>query len=115
MKTVLLLTLLAGLAAFAALPAFSASPTSDTDFPCLLRDSEGNVVLATSSSEVTTKGGTTTMKCSAKGVTNTTGKTIHWSYSNTGYVCVAEAGETIDWKATLSTAGSVMLTCKIRN
>ena len=115
MKTALTVTLLAGLAAFAALPAFSGGSSAIEDFDCLLRDSEGNVVIAASSSEISTKGGVTNMKCSAKGVANTTGKTIHWNIGNTGFVCVAAAGETENWRATLSAAGNVTLTCKIRN
>jgi hypothetical protein len=118
MKGILGLALVAGLATFAAAPAFSDSDNAAIvakDGLCGLQDGDGNFVLTSSSIQVTNNGGVTTLVCKVKDVPNSTGSAVHYDFESTGFLCNTNGGQTEDWSETVSASGNATLVCRINN
>jgi hypothetical protein len=58
---------------------------------------------------VQTPSGRSNVTCTVTGVSNTTGRAVHWDFENTGNTC----GGGTDWKQTLSASGNAKLVCHI--
>ena len=85
------------------------------DFGCVLLDGDGNMVWASDSHAVIThsENGNRVLKCSVKGVDNSTGKAAHFDIENTGYVCNAYGVITREWRNMVSKKGNATLTCLV--
>jgi hypothetical protein len=85
------------------------------DFACGIPDGDGNFVITDASHSVQTQShnGNTVLKCSAKGVPNSTGKAVQWDYDSLGIPCGTLSGITNDWHATVSASGNATLTCTL--
>jgi hypothetical protein len=86
------------------------------DGGCGLLDGDGGFASASSDQAVITSSGNAILKCSVKGVANSTGQAVHYDSDNNplgpGIPCSSAAGGTIDWKEVVSAAGNATLTCK---
>src|SRR5262245_33727579 len=77
---------------------------------CTLFDGTGTLVAGTKFHAVVHK--TRSMaRCSAKGLTNTTGKAVRFNFANTGTQCQTPAGLTERWHETLSRKGRATIVC----
>jgi hypothetical protein len=85
------------------------------DQGCALLDGDGNSISTSESHAVITnsKNGNTLLKCSVKGVANSTGKAVHFDFDNTGITCATNSGSTENWHETVSASGNATLTCRI--
>ena len=85
------------------------------DFGCFLLDGDGHMAWTSSSHAVIANGenGNRVLKCSAKGLDNSTGKAAHFDLENTGYLCNAYGAITADWRNMVSKSGNSTLTCLV--
>ena len=86
------------------------------DQGCGLLDGDGNFVSADSDHTVLTQSnnGNAVLKCSVKGVANSTGKAVHYDFESTGIPCgILGGGVTENWEETVSASGNATLTCLI--
>ena len=85
------------------------------EFGCVILDGDGNMVRASKVHTVITnsENGNRVLKCSAKGVDNSTGKATHFDIGNTGYVCNAYGVITANWRNMVSKSGNSTLTCLV--
>ena len=81
------------------------------DFGCGLLDGNGGFTFTTSSHAVITESGNRVLKCSVKGVANSTGKAAHFDYESTGYRCYVRGAVTTNWHNKVSKSGNATLTC----
>ena len=79
---------------------------------CTLLDGNGAMVSASSSHAVTTQSanGNVLLKCSVKGVSNSTGRAAHFDFKNTGFLCNVGI-LTSNWHNKVSKSGNATLTC----
>jgi hypothetical protein len=82
---------------------------------CGVMDGDGAFHLSTSSLTVSNNGGHSMHRCSAKGVPNSTGRMVRWSYDNTGMMCWTANGPTAEWQETVSASGQATLICHHRD
>ena len=84
-------------------------------FGCRLLDGNGHIIYASSSHAVITKSanGNRVLKCSVKGVANSTGKAAHFDRESTGYWCNAMGVITTNWRNNVSKSGNSTLTCLV--
>ncbi|MEY4063851.1 MAG: hypothetical protein RIR26_59, partial [Pseudomonadota bacterium] len=75
------------------------------DLNCGLLDGDGGSVVTDRSHAVVTSAGPSMLKCQVNDVPNSTGRAVIWNHENTGYSCYTPAGETDDWKITVSASG----------
>lgn len=78
---------------------------------CTLYDGTGTLVDGQKFHQVINKKGTV-VRCSAKGLTNTTGEAVHFNFANTGAECVTSLGNTTRWHETVSASGNARITCR---
>jgi hypothetical protein len=85
------------------------------DQGCGLLDGDGNFVFASSDHTVITNSanGNCHLKCSVKGVGNSTGKAAHFDNASTGLPCGTACGLTNNWRETVSASGNATLTCHV--
>ena len=85
------------------------------DFGCYLLDGDGQMAWTSSSHAVITnsENGNRVLKCSAKGLENSSGKAAHFDLKNTGYLCMAYGVITADWRNVVSKSGNSTLTCLV--
>ena len=85
------------------------------DFTCTLFNGDGAIVFGSSSQAVITssKNGNRVVKCSVKGVANSSGKAVHFNKANTGFNCNAAGAVSTDWHETVSASGNATLTCPV--
>ena len=108
-----------GFTAWTGLGAATASADSGAlvinDFGCLLLDGNGNIVFTTSSHALNTQNANRNrvLKCSAKGVPNSTGEAAHFDFKSTGYLCNAMGILTSNWHNKVSKSGNATLTCLV--
>ncbi|MFT7128701.1 MAG: hypothetical protein ACI89U_000809 [Gammaproteobacteria bacterium] len=89
-----------------------------TDSGCGMLDGDGNFTSATdvhSVNSVNGKGGNIMLKCSVKGVANSTGAAVKWDYDSTGTSCNTLYGATTDWSEVVSASGNATLICRIHH
>ncbi|MGH7948123.1 MAG: hypothetical protein ACREQF_02735 [Candidatus Binataceae bacterium] len=87
------------------------------DDVCGMLDSDGNLTVLT---EDSIKVGTfsnncnATLSCKTKGVTNTTGKAVHWDFDSAGSLpCNTGFGVTEQWHEIISKSGVAHLICHV--
>ena len=82
---------------------------------CGLLDGDGYIVRSSASHIVITENanGNRVLKCSVKGVANSTGKAAHFGFENTGYRCYAMGVSTTNWHNKVSKSGNATLTCLV--
>lgn len=80
---------------------------------CTVLDGDGGFVGGTASNGVSTPSGNAKLTCRGIGP-NSTGKAVHWDFSNTGLLCVTPFGATEDWKTVVSKSGQITLQCRIK-
>ena len=83
---------------------------------CTLLDGDGDFVSASASHLVITQSanGNRALKCSVKGVPNSTGRAAHFDFKNTGLECNVSIFTPIltsDWHNKASKSGNATLTC----
>ena len=85
------------------------------DFGCYLLDGDDQMAWTSSSHAVITisENRNRVLKCSAKGLDNSTGKASHFNLKNTGYLCNAYGAITADWRNVVSKRGNSTLTCLV--
>lgn len=85
------------------------------DFGCRLLDGNGRITFTSSSHAVITQSenGNRVLKCSAKGLNNSTGKAAHFDRASTGYLCNAMGVITANWHNKVSKSGNSTLTCLV--
>jgi len=85
------------------------------DITCGLLDGNGGFVITNDSHAVVTgsNNGNGLLWCKASNVANSTGKAVHWDFSNTGLLCSTPAGTTNRWNETVSASGEAMLRCHV--
>jgi len=86
------------------------------DVSCLLFDGDGGTAPGTAHAVTTpSKNGNVVVKCSAKGVDNSTGKAVQYDTDDNpwgaGTACTWMGPSTLDWKETVSASGNATLTC----
>lgn len=85
-----------------------------SDVGCGLLDGNGGSATADSSQSVTTSSGNGTLSCKASVDPASSGKAVHWDFSNTGLLCGTVAGTfTDDWQETVSASGQATLSCHV--
>ena len=86
-----------------------------SEFGCVILDGDGYLARASKGHTVIThsENGNRVLKCSAKGLPNSTGKAAKFDISNTGYVCYAYGVMTSNWRNTVSKSGNSTLTCLV--
>lgn len=85
-----------------------------TDHGCVFFDGDGGLVQAEKTHLVVTPSnhGTRVIKCSAKGVANSTGKAVHYDADNNPFgPGVVTCGNSLNWWETVSASGNATLTC----
>lgn len=118
LKALFVTVAVVGLFVFGALPAMSDSENAAVvikDAACTVFDGNGSLVPGDGAIVVGTHGGTTTVKCSVKGVANDTGKAVTFNFEKTGVSCNAAGTPTEDWHETVSKSGNATLVCKVKN
>jgi hypothetical protein len=85
------------------------------DDVCGLFDGDGGVVEGSGSMQVTNAGGVSILKCSVKGVSNSSGRVVRYDFASTNMQCGTSAGMTPDWQEVVSASGNATLTCRIKN
>ena len=85
------------------------------DLGCGLLDGNGRITYASSSHVVITQSarGNRVLKCSVKGVANSTRKAAHFDRESTGYLCNAMGVITANWRNQVSKSGNSTLTCLV--
>ena len=96
------------------LVSFKGTKTNDAasinkDFTCGMFDGDGGFVVTDASHSVVTSSGNSTLKCSAKGVANSTGGSVKYE----GFGCNTFLGFTTDSREIVSTSGNATLTCQV--
>ena len=107
----------AALSGFGTSTAYGSSPAVViNDFGCILLDGDGQMAWTSSSHAVITnsENGNRVLKCSAKGLDNSTGKATHFDSKDTGYLCMAYGVITADWRNVVSKSGNSTLTCLVK-
>ncbi len=89
--------------------ALRAPATVIKDFDCGVIDGDGGFFLTDASLTVITSSGNSILKCSAKGVPNSTGQAVQYD----DFECGTFIGTTFDSHETVSASGNVTLTCKV--
>ncbi len=85
------------------------------DFGCIILDGDGNLTWTSKGHTVITdsENGNRVLKCSRKGLDNSTGKAAHFDMGNTGYLCNAYGVITTNWRNKVSKSGNSTLTCLV--
>ena len=80
---------------------------------CGLLDGDGNIVIISPMHAVITQSanGNRVLKCSIKGVANSTGRAAHFDHESTGYMCHVFGAVTAKWHNKVSKSGNATLTC----
>jgi hypothetical protein len=82
---------------------------------CAVFDGDGGIASGGDSVVIMNPSGNAMVKCSVKGVPNSSRRTVHFDHENTGAMCGTAAGMTDDWHETISAYGNATLTCRMRH
>lgn len=121
--------LIVSAACAACMVAFSAPTASDADaapvaelgsaihinnLGCGMMNADGGYQWASSDRAVITPRGSEMISCKAKGIQNSSGRSVIFDYATTGLECWTDLGPTREWHQTITPSGNSTLTCFFR-